>query len=56
MNVTLMGGGSSWSGADNQNRAPVISIADSGAGTFAIYCTKPAEWWNPSFSVWWFGY
>ena len=50
----LMGGGNSWSGADNQNRAPVINISDT--GTFAVYCTKSENWWNPSIVLWWLGY
>lgn len=53
MTGVLMAGGTSWSGADNQNRAPVINIADT--GTFVVYCTKSAGWWNPSIVVWWLG-
>lgn len=53
MNGVLLAGGTSWSGADNQNRAPVINIADS--NTFAVYCTKSAQWWNPYLIVWWIG-
>ena len=49
-----MGGGTSWSGNDNQNRAPVINIASN--GTFAVYCTRSTQWWNPSFVVWWLCY